>query len=130
MITVTPGDARDEAMAKDLLWRLRLTHPQITQIWADSAYSRDLLPAWTADHLWLTLRLVLRLKGTKGFVVLPRRWKGRTVDRLDHERPPQLLGLRTSAPALRSPPELGVHHPHAPATDPRKPAQHQLGQET
>ncbi|MDQ1012155.1 hypothetical protein QFZ82_006640 [Streptomyces sp. V4I23] len=66
MITVTPGDARDEITARDLLWRLRLTHPQITQIWADSAYSRDLLPAWSQNHLWLTLRPVLRPKGSKG----------------------------------------------------------------
>ncbi|MFD8646490.1 transposase [Streptomyces mirabilis] len=57
------------------LWQLRLTHPQITQVWADSAYSRDLLPNWTQVHLWLTLRPVLRPKGSKGFVVLPRRWK-------------------------------------------------------
>nr|WP_106977078.1 transposase [Streptomyces sp. NRRL S-920] len=49
MITVTAGDVRDEIIARDLLWRLRLTHPQITQIWADSAYARDLLPAWTAE---------------------------------------------------------------------------------
>ncbi|GGV74015.1 DDE transposase [Streptomyces longisporoflavus] len=75
MITVTAGDVRDEIIARDLLWRLRLTHPQITQVWADSAYARDLLPAWTADQLWLSLRPVLRPKGTRGFVVLPRRWK-------------------------------------------------------
>ncbi|MFE5009865.1 MULTISPECIES: hypothetical protein [unclassified Streptomyces] len=68
-------DARDEIRARDLLWRLRLTHLQITQIWADSAYSRDLLPNWTQDHPWLTLRPMLRPKRTKGFVVLPRRWK-------------------------------------------------------
>ncbi|WP_405521502.1 hypothetical protein [Streptomyces canus] len=48
---------------------------QITQIWADSAHARDLLPSWSADHLWLSLRPVLRPKGTRGFVVLPRRWK-------------------------------------------------------
>ncbi|MEU8965881.1 transposase [Streptomyces sp. NPDC048491] len=75
MITVTPADARDEIMARDLLWRLRLAHPQITQIWADSAYARDLLPAWTADRLWISLRPVLRPRGAKGFVILPRRWK-------------------------------------------------------
>ncbi|MFB8087359.1 hypothetical protein [Streptomyces sp. NPDC055992] len=60
---------------RDLLWRLRLTHPQITQVWADSAHSRSQLPNWTAYRLWLTLRPVLGPKGTKGFVVLPRRWK-------------------------------------------------------
>ncbi|MFJ4467500.1 transposase [Streptomyces sp. NPDC089424] len=75
MITVTPGDAREEVMARDLRWRLRLTHPQITQVWTGSAYSRDLLPSWTADHLWLTLGPVLRPRGAIGFVVLPRRWK-------------------------------------------------------
>ncbi|AZM57694.1 hypothetical protein DMA15_15340 [Streptomyces sp. WAC 01529] len=57
------------------MWRLRLPQPQITQVWADSAYARDLLPSWTAGHLWMTLRPVLRPKGTRGFVVLPRRWK-------------------------------------------------------
>lgn len=60
---------------RDLLWRLRHTHPQVTLIWADSAYARDLLPSWSADHLWSSLRPVLRPKGTRGFVVLPRRWK-------------------------------------------------------
>jgi transposase len=98
MITVTPGDARDEIRVRDLLWRLRLTHPQITQAWADSAYARDLLPAWTAGHLWLTLRPVLRPKGSKGFVALPRRWKvERSIDWImnarrncrDYERLPQ-----------------------------------------
>lgn len=70
MITMTAGDVRDEIIARDLLWRLRLTHPQITQVWAFSAYARDLLPAWTADHLWLSLQPVLRPRGTRGFVVL------------------------------------------------------------
>ncbi len=30
---------------------------------------------WARDRLWLTLRIVSRPKGAKGFVVLPRRWK-------------------------------------------------------
>ncbi|WP_439145791.1 hypothetical protein [Streptomyces canus] len=33
---------------------------------------------WARERLWLTLRIVSRPKGTKGFVVLPRRW---TVER-------------------------------------------------
>ncbi|GAA3491289.1 hypothetical protein GCM10018987_53720 [Streptomyces cremeus] len=52
MITVTAGGVRAEVVARDQLWRLRLTHPQITQVWADSAYARDLPPAWAAGHLW------------------------------------------------------------------------------
>lgn len=75
MITVTADDTRDEIIARDLLWRLRLTHPQITQVWADSAYARDLLSDWSTNRLWLSARPVLRPKGTRGFVVLPLRWK-------------------------------------------------------
>ncbi len=45
------------------------------QVWADSAYARELLPTWSADRLRMSLRPVQRPKGTKGFVVLPRRWK-------------------------------------------------------
>ncbi|WP_409134103.1 hypothetical protein [Streptomyces europaeiscabiei] len=30
---------------------------------------------WVRDRLWLTLRIVSRPKGAKGFVFLPRRWK-------------------------------------------------------
>jgi hypothetical protein len=48
--------------------------------------------------------------------------KGRTVDRLDHERPPQLQGLRAAAPAQRSPLELGIHQSHDEAAYPQRPA--------
>ncbi|MFE5549977.1 IS5 family transposase [Streptomyces sp. NPDC056534] len=74
MITVTPADMTDRDAARELLWRLRLTQPQITQVWADSAYAGQLVN-WADDHLWLTLRTVSRPKGSKGFIVLPRRWK-------------------------------------------------------
>ncbi|MGW1538701.1 hypothetical protein ACWCPM_00115 [Streptomyces sp. NPDC002309] len=55
-------------------------------------------PSWSADHLWLSLRPALRPKGTRGFVVLPRRWKvERSIgwimnarhDVRDYERLPQ-----------------------------------------
>lgn len=32
MITVTPADMTDRDAARELLWRLRLTQPQITQV--------------------------------------------------------------------------------------------------
>ncbi|WSI59917.1 transposase [Streptomyces platensis] len=58
----------------EMLWRLRLTHPQITQVWADSAYAGQLV-TWADDFLRLTLKTVSRPRGAKGFVVLPRRWR-------------------------------------------------------
>ncbi|MET9428521.1 IS5 family transposase [Streptomyces sp. NPDC003036] len=97
MITVTPADMTDRDAARELLWRLRLTQPQITQVWADSAYAGQLV-TWADDRLWLTLRTLSRPKGAKGFVVVPRRWKvERTIGWLmnarrnvrDYERLPQ-----------------------------------------
>jgi transposase len=41
---------------------------------ADRGYAGELVN-WARERLWLTLRIVSRPKGTKGFVVLPRRWK-------------------------------------------------------
>lgn len=39
MITVTPADIQDRDAARDVFWRLRLTQPQITQVWADRGYA-------------------------------------------------------------------------------------------
>jgi transposase len=97
MITVTPADIQDRDAPRDIFWRLRLTQPQITQVWADRGCVGDLVD-WARERLWLTLRIVSRPKGTKGFVVLPRRWKvGRTIgwcmnarrNARDYERLPQ-----------------------------------------
>ncbi|MFE4579141.1 transposase [Streptomyces chartreusis] len=74
VIMVTPADIQDRDAARELLWRLRLTHPQITQGWADSAYAGQLV-TWAADFLHITLKTVSHPKGAKGFVVLPLRWR-------------------------------------------------------
>lgn len=74
MIMVTPAGMQDRDAARELLWRLHLTHPQITQVWADSAYAGQLV-TWAQDFLRITLKTVSRPKGSKGFVVLPRRWR-------------------------------------------------------
>src|SRR3954451_585332 len=68
MITVTPADIHDRDAARDIFWRLRLTQPQITQVWGDPGYAGELVD-WARDRLWLTLSIVSRPKGTKGFVV-------------------------------------------------------------
>jgi hypothetical protein len=67
---VTPADMTERDAARELLWRLRLTHARITQVWSGSAYAGQLVD-WADDLLHITLRTVSRPKGTKGFVVFP-----------------------------------------------------------
>ncbi|WP_326798250.1 transposase [Streptomyces sp. NBC_01808] len=55
MITGTPADTTDRDAARELLWRLRVMQPQITQVWADSAYAGQ-LTNWSDDFLSMTLR--------------------------------------------------------------------------
>jgi DNA invertase Pin-like site-specific DNA recombinase/transposase len=86
MIMVTPADMTDRDAAREMLWRLRLTHPQLTQVWADSAYAGQLVD-WADGFLHITLKTVSRPKDAKGFVVLPRRWKvERTLGWIMHAR--------------------------------------------
>ena len=80
MIMVKPAGIQDRDAARELLWRLRLTHPQTTQVWADSAYAyayayAGQLVTWAEDFLHITLKTVSRPEGAKGFVVLPHRWR-------------------------------------------------------
>lgn len=48
-------------------------HPEITIVWADSAYAEKLVD-WAKQHLDITIKPVSRPKDASGFVVLPRRW--------------------------------------------------------
>lgn len=73
LVRVTPADLSDCDAAKEVLFRLRLMHPEITIIWADSAYAGK-LAAWGKQHLGLTIKTVSRPKDSSGFVVLPRIW--------------------------------------------------------
>lgn len=43
MITVTPAETTARDAARELLQRLRVTQPLITQVWADSAYGGQLI---------------------------------------------------------------------------------------
>lgn len=73
LVMVTPADMTDGDAAKEVLFRLRLTHPEITIVWADSAYAGQLV-TWAKTYLRLTLKTVSRPKDASGFVVLPCRW--------------------------------------------------------
>lgn len=47
-------------------------HPEITIVWADSAYAGKLVD-WAKQRLKLTIKPASRPKGASGFVALPRR---------------------------------------------------------
>ena len=72
-VMVRPADTHDAVAAKEVLLRLRLMHPQITVVWADSIYGGTLVD-WAKSLLNLTIKTVSRPEGAKGFVLLPRRW--------------------------------------------------------
>jgi transposase len=73
LLMVTRADLPDRDIARELLWRLRLMFPAVTIVWADSAYSGELV-AWAKRFLNLTIKVVARPPNAPGFVVLPRRW--------------------------------------------------------
>lgn len=73
MVMVSPADLHDSAAAKEVLFRLRLTHPEITIVWADFAYAGKLV-TWAKKHLNLTIKPVSHPKNAAGFVIVPRRW--------------------------------------------------------
>ncbi|SOE06479.1 IS5 family transposase [Streptomyces sp. Ag109_G2-15] len=73
LVMVTPADIQDRDAGREVLFRLRLMHPELTVVWADSAYAGKLVD-WAKQFLSLTIRTVSRPKDATGFVVLPRRW--------------------------------------------------------
>lgn len=85
-------------------------HPEITIVWADSAYAGKLVD-WAKQHLNLTIKPVSRPKDAFGFVVLPRRWVVEHSPCVDDARTPPCPGLPTARPALRDADHLGRHHP-------------------
>ncbi|MEU8960325.1 IS5 family transposase [Streptomyces sp. NPDC048491] len=72
-VMVTPANLHDSVAAREVLFRLRLMHPEITIVWADLAYAGTLV-GWAKSFIRLTIKTVSRPKDAKGFVVLPRRW--------------------------------------------------------
>ena len=97
MVMVVPANMTDRDIARELLFRLRLVCPHVVQVYADSAYSGELV-AWAKKFLGMTISVVSRPPGATGFVLLPRRWVvERTLSWLlrarrnvrDYERLPQ-----------------------------------------
>lgn len=72
-LLVTPADVPDRDGARQLLARLHAAHPEITTVWADSAYAGELVD-WAERELNITIKIVRRPPDAQGFIVLPRRW--------------------------------------------------------
>jgi putative transposase len=75
-VVVTAASVQDRDGAMQLLDVLRHTFSRLRLIWADQAYAGDLIPwLWTLRP-WRKIRLAIvkRPEGTKGFLLLPKRW--------------------------------------------------------
>jgi putative transposase len=72
-VIVHAADIQDADGAGDLLRSLKQLYPWLKVVFADSAYDR-ISALLVCFLLGLTLVVIRRLTGTKGFVLLPRRW--------------------------------------------------------
>jgi transposase len=77
MAMVTAACVQDRPGGKVMLARLAAAFPTVALVWADAGYANSIddgLVGWARQQLGLTLQIVARPDGVKGFTVLPRRW--------------------------------------------------------
>ena len=72
-VMVHAADIRDGDAGLAVLARLKGRFPRLRTVWADQGYA-GALEAWVEDLTGWTLEIVHRPTGTKGWIVLPRRW--------------------------------------------------------
>ncbi|MEV7675914.1 IS5 family transposase [Streptomyces sp. NPDC088752] len=72
-VLVTPASVTDRNAASGMLLTLRECFRRLRLIWADGAYTGDVLTE-AAHRLGLRLDIVRRSDDSRGFTVLPRRW--------------------------------------------------------
>jgi len=75
-VVVTAASVQDRAGAQQLLEVLRHRFSRLRLIWADQAYTGDLVVWLWALRPWRRIHLLVvkRLEGLTGFHVLPKRW--------------------------------------------------------
>lgn len=73
-VAVHGADQQDDRDACLVLYSLWEKMKRIQVIFADSAYGRGGLPAFVKDTLGFVLELVRRPRGSRGFVLLAKRW--------------------------------------------------------
>ena len=72
-VLVTAAAVSDPTGARLLFARLGGACKKLRLLWVDGGY-RGQLVEWVSQHMRFVLRGTLRPEGTKGFVLLPRRW--------------------------------------------------------
>jgi putative transposase len=74
-VAVTAASTDDAAAAPEALGQLEPTKfPRLRLLWADNKYHNYKLYAWVDEQEHYELEIVSRPKGSKGFVLLPKRW--------------------------------------------------------
>jgi len=73
-VVVHPANIQDYHGAKLVLNQLIATLSSLKKIWADGIYKNGGLVDWVRETFQITLEIVNREAGQKGFKVLPRRW--------------------------------------------------------
>jgi putative transposase len=87
LVVVHAARVQEQAGVKRLFERLPGRHPRLRLVWADAGYKVQWLLDWLRATCTWVLEIVTRPEGSKGFVLLPRRWVvERTFGWLSHYR--------------------------------------------
>lgn len=73
-LTVVPADVQESDVGRLLVPKAMAEAPTLTKIWVDAGFNSKLLHDEACTYP-VTLEIVKRPKETKGFVLLPHRWK-------------------------------------------------------
>jgi putative transposase len=73
VVVVTVASVSENAGARLVLSRLGGAGKKLRRVWVDGGYRGTLLD-WAREQCRIILQQVLRPKGQKGFLLLPRRW--------------------------------------------------------
>jgi putative transposase len=72
-LSVTSADVQDWDEGERILAEVMMRYPRVKKVWADQIYRS--LVHWAAENWGLDVEITGKLKGQRGFVPLPQRWK-------------------------------------------------------
>jgi len=87
VVMVHAASVQEQDGAKWVFERIQGRYPRLRLVWADAGYKVQWLLDWVQATCAWVLEIVSRPEGSKGFVLLPRRWVvERTFGWLSHYR--------------------------------------------